>query len=195
MTPSATLSTAPSRSRTASRVAATVIAAVVAVVLAPGAALAQTTYTIASGDTLAGIAAAHGVDYRDIVAANDSITDPDVIIAGDTITIPGADAAAPASAEQSAPEPAPQPEPAPAVAEGSVWDALAACESGGDWSINTGNGYYGGLQFSESSWHAVGGTGLPLEHSRETQIEMGKRLQAAQGWGAWPACSAKLGLG
>jgi hypothetical protein len=74
------------------------------------------------------------------------------------------------------------------------WDALAECESGGDWSINTGNGYYGGLQFSLSSWQAVGGPpGLPSEHSRETQIAMGQRLQAAQGWGAWPACSAELG--
>jgi len=75
------------------------------------------------------------------------------------------------------------------------WDALAGCESGGDWSINTGNGYYGGLQFSLSSWQAVGGPpGLPSEHSRETQISMGQRLQAAQGWGAWPACSAELGF-
>ncbi|MCB0976955.1 MAG: transglycosylase family protein [Acidimicrobiales bacterium] len=83
---------------------------------------------------------------------------------------------------------------APAVPAGSVWDALAQCEAGGNWAINTGNGYYGGLQFSASSWHAVGGTGLPHQHSRETQIAMGERLRAAQGWGAWPACSRKLGL-
>jgi hypothetical protein len=83
---------------------------------------------------------------------------------------------------------------APAVAQGSVWDALARCEAGGNWSINTGNGYYGGLQFSASSWRAVGGTGLPHQHSRETQIAMGERLRAAQGWGAWPSCSRKLGL-
>lgn len=83
---------------------------------------------------------------------------------------------------------------APAVGGGSVWDALAQCESGGNWAINTGNGYYGGLQFSASSWHAVGGTGLPHQASRETQIAMGERLRAAQGWGAWPACSRKLGL-
>lgn len=76
----------------------------------------------------------------------------------------------------------------------SVWDALAECESGGNWHINTGNGFYGGLQFSASSWAAVGGTGLPHEHSREVQIQMGQRLQAQQGWGAWPSCSAKLGL-
>ena len=82
---------------------------------------------------------------------------------------------------------------APAQAS-SVWDEVAQCESGGDWSINTGNGYYGGLQFSASSWRAVGGSGLPHQASRETQIAMGERLRAAQGWGAWPACSSRLGL-
>ena len=83
---------------------------------------------------------------------------------------------------------------APAVADGSVWDRLAQCEAGGNWYINTGNGYYGGLQFSASSWRAVGGTGLPHQNSREVQIQMGERLQAAQGWGAWPSCSRQLGL-
>lgn len=78
--------------------------------------------------------------------------------------------------------------------EASVWHALAQCESGGRWHINTGNGYYGGLQFSLSSWRWVGGTGYPHEASVATQIEMGRRLQARQGWGAWPACSRKLGL-
>jgi hypothetical protein len=74
------------------------------------------------------------------------------------------------------------------------WDALAECESGGNWSINTGNGYYGGLQFNVSSWQAVGGPpGLPSDYPRETQIQMGQRLQAQSGWGAWPACSAELG--
>ena len=83
---------------------------------------------------------------------------------------------------------------APAQAAGSVWDAVAACESGGNLAINTGNGYYGGLQFSASSWHAVGGSGLPHQASRATQIAMGERLRSAQGWGAWPSCSAQLGL-
>jgi resuscitation-promoting factor RpfA len=80
------------------------------------------------------------------------------------------------------------------AATASEWDAVAQCESGGNWSINTGNGYYGGLQFSASSWRNVGGTGLPHEHSRETQILMGQRLQARAGWGSWPSCSSKLGL-
>jgi len=74
-----------------------------------------------------------------------------------------------------------------------TWDALADCEAGGNWQINTGNGYYGGLQFSLSSWEGVGGTGYPHENSRETQIAMGQRLQASSGWGAWPACTAELG--
>jgi hypothetical protein len=75
-----------------------------------------------------------------------------------------------------------------------VWDALAECESGGDWGTNTGNGYYGGLQFSLSSWHAVGGRGHPHEHSRAEQIRRAELLLAEQGWGAWPSCASELGL-
>lgn len=85
------------------------------------------------------------------------------------------------------------PAPAPPVTS-AIWDQIAACESGGNWAINTGNGYYGGLQFSLSSWRGVGGTGYPHEASRETQIAMGERLRANGGWGHWPACSRKLGL-
>ena len=76
----------------------------------------------------------------------------------------------------------------------SVWDRLAQCESGGNWSINTGNGFYGGVQFSASTWRAMGGSGLPHQHSRETQIAVAKKLQARAGWGQWPGCSSKLGL-
>ena len=76
-----------------------------------------------------------------------------------------------------------------------VWDRLARCESGGNWHINTGNGYYGGLQFSLGTWRSYGGTGLPSQHSRETQIAVATRLRnASGGYGAWPACAAKLGL-
>jgi hypothetical protein len=75
------------------------------------------------------------------------------------------------------------------------WDALAQCESGGNWHINTGNGYYGGLQFSLGTWHAYGGTGLPSQHSRENQIAIATKLRnASGGYGAWPACAARLGL-
>ena len=75
-----------------------------------------------------------------------------------------------------------------------VWDRLAQCESGGRWNLSTGNGYYGGIQFSLASWRGVGGTGYPHQHSRETQIAMGERLRRNGGWGHWPACSRKLGL-
>ncbi|WIE65155.1 transglycosylase family protein [Curtobacterium sp. MCLR17_036] len=80
------------------------------------------------------------------------------------------------------------------AASGSTWDALAQCESGGNWAINTGNGYYGGLQFSLGTWQANGGAGNPASASREAQIAVAERVLASQGWGAWPACSAKLGL-
>ncbi len=80
------------------------------------------------------------------------------------------------------------------AADGGVWDALAECESGGEWGSNTGNGYYGGLQFSLSSWHAVGGDDYPHEHGRAEQIRRAETLLAEQGWGAWPACSSELGL-
>lgn len=102
-------------------------------------------------------------------------------------------ASAPSTPQATTPK-SPAPAPAQAVSGGSTWDALAQCESGGNWAINTGNGYYGGLQFSAQSWRGVGGTGLPHQHSRETQIAMGEKLRAVQGWGAWPACSRKLGL-
>lgn len=86
---------------------------------------------------------------------------------------------------------------APAVAAGSVWDELAQCESGGNWAIDTGNGYSGGLQFADSTWAAYGGTEYAPRASqatREQQIAVAERVQASQGWGAWPACTAKMGL-
>lgn len=76
----------------------------------------------------------------------------------------------------------------------STWDALAECESGGNWGINTGNGFSGGLQFTPSTWAAFGGTGNAANASKAEQIRVAENVQAGQGWGAWPACSAKLGL-
>ena len=77
----------------------------------------------------------------------------------------------------------------------TVWDRLAQCESGGNWAINTGNGYYGGLQFSLGTWRAYGGAGLPSRASRETQIAIATKVRdASGGYGAWPACAASLGL-
>ncbi|APG82078.1 resuscitation-promoting factor [Corynebacterium pseudotuberculosis] len=86
---------------------------------------------------------------------------------------------------------------APAVADGSVWDQLAQCESTGNWAINTGNGFSGGLQFTDSTWAGFGGTAYaPRAHlaTREQQIAIAQKVQASQGWGAWPACTSKLGL-
>lgn len=83
---------------------------------------------------------------------------------------------------------------APAGGGGGVWDRLAQCESGGNWGINTGNGYSGGLQFAPGTWRANGGSGSAHNASRAEQIRVAERVRASQGWGAWPACSAKLGL-
>lgn len=91
-------------------------------------------------------------------------------------------------------EPASTPAPAVDVNSDAIWDALAACESGGNWQINTGNGYFGGLQFSQGAWNSVGGSGEPHNASREEQISRGKLLQERRGWGAWGACAKKLGL-
>ncbi|WP_417216963.1 transglycosylase family protein [Arthrobacter sp.] len=79
----------------------------------------------------------------------------------------------------------------------ATWKALAQCESGGNWSINTGNGYYGGLQFSQSSWLGAGGgkyASLPNQASPAEQVAVAEKLRASGGWGHWPACSSKLGL-
>lgn len=86
--------------------------------------------------------------------------------------------------------------PAPAVGEG-IWDQIAQCESSGNWSINTGNGYSGGLQFAPGTWAGAGGLAYaPYAYmaTREQQIAIAKKIQASQGWGAWPACTRKLGL-
>jgi hypothetical protein len=86
---------------------------------------------------------------------------------------------------------------APAQAAGSVWDAVAACESGGNWAINTGNGFYGGLQFSGSTWNASGGTRYAPRAdlaSKAGQIATAQRTLASQGPGAWPTCGQRAGL-
>src|SRR5699024_4492984 len=86
---------------------------------------------------------------------------------------------------------------APTAPSGSVWDRIAQCESGGNWSINTGNGYYGGLQFSASTWKAFGGgkyASTADKATRAQQIDIAKKVQAAQGWGAWPSCTSQLGI-
>ncbi len=85
----------------------------------------------------------------------------------------------------------------PPVSNGATWDALAQCEAGGNWSINTGNGYYGGVQFDQNTWERNGGlryAGRADLATREEQIAIATVTQARQGWGAWPTCSARLGV-
>ncbi|NUS51163.1 MAG: transglycosylase family protein [Nocardioidaceae bacterium] len=79
----------------------------------------------------------------------------------------------------------------------STWNRLAQCESGGRWHINTGNGYYGGLQISAGTWRAYGGkrfARLPHRATKLEQIRVGERIKRGQGWRAWPACSRRIGL-
>ncbi len=83
-----------------------------------------------------------------------------------------------------------------AAADSGVWDRIAQCESGGNWHINTGNGYYGGLQFSAGTWRAYGGSAYAAtadQASRSAQIAVASKVQRAQGWGAWPVCSVRAG--
>ncbi len=175
---------------------------------------------VVKGDSLSKIAKANESTYVRIYDANVEVKDPDVIYPGQKVRIPKADeqlVSRGMPAEAPAPKPAskvqakkpaakkqaaapkkqatkPIASTAPAVANGSVWDRLAQCESGGNWAINTGNGYYGGLQFLPATWRGVGGTGLPHQNSREEQIKRAEILLARSGWGQWPACAKKLGL-
>ncbi len=74
---------------------------------------------------------------------------------------------------------------------GHNWDAVAACESGGNWAINTGNGYYGGLQFNLGTWRANGGSGMPHAASKDEQIRVAENVARSQGMGAWPVCGRR----
>jgi hypothetical protein len=98
-----------------------------------------------------------------------------VAIAGIAIGTPLAIAATPASATN--------------------WDAIAQCESGGNWHTDTGNGFYGGLQFTHGTWNAYGGKGSPQNASRDEQIAVAERVAAGQGMNAWPTCSRRAGGG
>jgi len=188
------------------------------VVLALGAALATsvaapavagTVHVVERGETLASIAAKAGLDsWRPIWDVNRSIANPDLIYPGQRLAVP-------AKGEKVKQRPLPSAVLASAstprshradrarvraagvrssATGNSVWDRLAACESGGNWGINSGNGYSGGLQFSASTWRAAGGSGSAHQASREEQIRVAKRVLQRQGWGAWPACSSRLGL-
>lgn len=101
-------------------------------------------------------------------------------------------------ARSSTPPPAPQPPlRQPALSGHTVWDSLAGCESGGNWHINTGNGYFGGLQFVQSTWANNGGLAYAPRAdlaTREQQILIGEKVQRESGWGQWPVCAKTLGL-
>lgn len=162
--------------------------------------------SVEQGDSLSSIAEKYNTTWKRLYDKNEQIIYPDVIYAGEKITIPDDTEeltsravpkiqSAPTSVATTPKVKKASPKFAVVAPSGnSVWDKLAQCESSGNWGINTGNGYYGGLQFTVSSWRGVGGSGLPSEASRSEQIARAKMLQARQGWGAWPACSAKLGL-
>jgi hypothetical protein len=154
----------------------------------------------------------------DVVAAN-AIPNRNLILVGQVLTIPGSDpytvvrgdtltkiatAHPPLLATNVAvvaPEPAPAPPIAPEtpqpvsvsspVHESVDWDRIAACESGGNWHINTGNGFEGGLQFTLGTWHSNGGSGMPENAPREEQIRVAENVLHTQGIGAWPVCGRR----
>jgi LysM repeat protein len=153
--------------------------------------------TVAEGDTLIAIADANQTTYVRIFDANDGIQDPDLIHPGDSLRIPGAneqlpDRPIPAAYAAANPLPAVYSYSAPKAApvsytSGSNWDKIAACESGGNWAINTGNGYYGGLQFTQATWAGAGGLAYAPRADLATpaqQIAVASKL----GLGNWPVC-------
>jgi hypothetical protein len=161
---------------------------------------------VTPGDTLSKLGKENKTSYQRIFYANEQIKDPDVIYTGQKLRIPDKNeklkarplGVATVSSIQHVLKPnghkykVVKPAGNYSKVSGGVWDKIAQCESGGNWSISTGNGYYGGLQFTASSWHAAGGKGLPSQASKSEQIARAKVLQSRQGWGAWPACTAKL---
>jgi hypothetical protein len=149
------------------------------------------------------------VDPAGFAAAPDAPPAPDALPAPDAPPAPPApDAPPPAEPAGFVPAPdappappapdaplpdAPPPDapPAPRRAYSVNWDAIAACESGGNWAINTGNGFYGGLQFTPSTWRSNGGSGSANGASREEQIRVAENVLRTQGIGAWPVCGRR----
>ena len=176
-------------------------------------ATAPNEHVVQPGETLSILAPTNWAE----VAAGNGISNPDLIFVGQVIdlnaTAPaqapepsrsqssqssssGSESSSGSSGSESSGSSGSQAATAPSSSGGGsgVWDQLAECESGGNWSISTGNGYHGGLQFSQESWNAAGGSGNPANASREEQIRVAENLQGMQGWGAWPSCSSQLGL-
>jgi LysM repeat protein len=180
-------------------------------------------YTVHPGDTLSAIAAheyGRAADWPAVWWANrHQVKNPSMITTGQRLTLPAsgtvapwlaraASAAIPSAAPAPAPagsssatpaassapaDPAPAPAPAASSAGGVNWSAIAACESGGNWSADTGNGFYGGLQFTEGTWLGYGGGQYASSAnlaSAADQIAVAERVLAGQGIGAWPVCGA-----
>jgi LysM repeat protein len=168
--------------------------------------------TVQPGDYLSKIAAENGSTYMRMYDANQKIENPDLIYAGDTLRVPTADeqltdrplpqppvaftppapAPTPAPVTYSAPAPVAAPRVSQPVATNyaagsTVWDKIAACESGGNWAINTGNGYYGGLQFTQATWAGAGGLAYAPRAdlaTRDQQIAIASKLSLSN----WPVC-------
>ncbi|WP_349362076.1 transglycosylase family protein [Streptomyces sp. H27-C3] len=175
--------------------------AATAVVLSTGTASAATakTYTVQPGDTLSRIADKQLGDaskWQALYATNRTTVgnDPNVIVPGQNLRLTTTANSAPSPTRPST-NPVPQP-PAPTAPNTSPtrWDRLAQCESTGNWSINSGNGYYGGLQFSLPTWRAFGGNGMPHQQPRAEQIRIAEKVLRVQGPGAWPHCSYEAGM-
>jgi len=177
-------------------------------------------HTVGAGDTLSKIAAAHGLDpsggWRRLYDANPVVGNPNIITPGMQLRIPAPDEQIPqrplatppprrrptssgggaASSSNSSSDAPASASAASSSASGGVWDRLAQCESSGNWSSNVGT-YDGGLQFHPSTWKAHGGGQYATSAAgatKQQQIAIAERVLASQGWGAWPACSSKLGL-
>jgi Transglycosylase-like domain/NlpC/P60 family/LysM domain len=159
-------------------------------------------YVVRTGDTLSGISQrARLRTWTQLWRANArTVHDPDLIFPRQVLAIPRRDApglappAAPVTRRHAAAPARPARHRSGSTGAGeTVWDRIAQCESGGNWATSTGNGYYGGLQFTRESWRAAGGTGMPQDASRAEQIRVAQRLQRLQGWGAWPVCSVRAG--
>ena len=153
------------------------------------------------GDNLTVIADSHKTTYKRLFDANSKIVNPDLIYPGDKLRVPGAkeklvERELPAEAVSSAAVEARTTSysytPATPVTynSGTNWDAIAACESGGNWAINTGNGYYGGLQFTQATWAGAGGLAYAPRAdlaTPEQQIAIASKL----GLGNWPVCGSR----
>jgi LysM repeat protein len=188
----------------------------VTISLHPGVHQVPASYTVQQGDTLSTIAAheyGSAADWPAIWWANrHQVANPNMIAAGQRLRLPtsgqvpawmaraalaamsGSSPAAAVSVAQADPPAAAPVSAAPAASSGGAnWSAIAACESGGNWSANTGNGFYGGLQFTEQTWLAYGGgqyASSANQASEAQQIAVAQRVLAGQGIGAWPVCGA-----